>query len=102
MDLPLARAELLSNIGSISVITYLRSWERGVRICGRNNSADIKVSEEGRGGDAPGTGADIPLQPMVKTMVMQVVTLQPTEIHGGADIHLQPMEDPMPEDVDVL
>ena len=68
--------------------------ERGVRRCERNNSEDTKVSEEGGGGGAPGTGAEIPLQPVVKTMVRQAVPLQPMEVHGGADIHLQPVEDP--------
>ncbi|GAB0209971.1 AN1-type zinc finger protein 5-like [Grus japonensis] len=38
---------------------------------------------------------------MEKTMVRQAVPLQPMEDDGGADIHLQPMEDPMPEQVDV-
>ncbi|KAK4810989.1 hypothetical protein QYF61_014461 [Mycteria americana] len=33
-------------------------------------------------------------------MVRQVVPLQPMEVNGGADIHLQPMEDPTPEQVD--
>ena len=33
-------------------------------------------------------------------MVRQAVPLQPMEVHGGADIHLQPMEDPTPEQVD--
>ena len=74
--------------------------ERGVRRCERNNSADTKVSEEGGGGGAPGTRAEIPLQPMVKTMVRQAVPLQPMEVNGGADIHLQPVEDPTPEQVD--
>ncbi|GAB0185878.1 AN1-type zinc finger protein 5-like [Grus japonensis] len=37
---------------------------------------------------------------MEKTMVRQAVPLQPMEVHGGADIHLQPMEDPTPEQVD--
>ena len=74
--------------------------ERGMRICERNNSADTKVSEEGGGGGAPGARAEIPLQPMGKTMVRQAVPLQPMEVHGGADIHLQPMEDPMLEQVD--
>ena len=71
-----------------------------MRRCERNNSADTKVSEEGGGGGAPGTGAEIPLQPAVKTMVRQAVPLQPMEIHGGADIHLQPVEDPTPEQGD--
>ena len=74
--------------------------ERGVRRCERNNSADTKVSEEGGGGGAPGTGAEIPLQPVVKTMVRQAVPLQPMEVHGGADIHLQPLEDPTLEQGD--
>ena len=41
--------------------------------------------------------AKIPLQPVVTTMVEQVVPLQPMEDHGGAEIHLQPVEDPTPE-----
>ncbi|GAB0182113.1 RIMS-binding protein 3A-like [Grus japonensis] len=73
--------------------------ERGVRGV-RNNSTDIKVSEKGRGGGARGTEAEIPLQPMEKTMVKQAVPLQPMEDDGGADIHLQPVEDPMLEQVD--
>ena len=52
-----------------------------------------------RGGDAPGAGAEIPLQPVGKTMVRQAVPLQPREVHGGADLHLQPGEDPTPEQV---
>ncbi|KAK4826872.1 hypothetical protein QYF61_011991 [Mycteria americana] len=79
--------------------------EGGVRPCESNNSADTKVIEEGEGRGAPGTEAEIPLQPvvkaMVKTMVRQAVPLQPTEVNGGADVHLQPMKDPMPEQVDV-
>ena len=70
-----------------------------VRTCERNNPADTKVSEEGGGGDALGAGAEIPLQPMVKTLVRQVVPL-PMEVHGRADIHLQPVEAPTPEQVD--
>ncbi|KAK4815591.1 hypothetical protein QYF61_004806 [Mycteria americana] len=88
-DPPLAKAEPISNSGSTSVITYLRmgkncSWERGVRIRERNNPADTKVSGEGGGGDAPGAGAEIALQPTVKTMVRQAVPPQPMEVHGEA------------------
>ena len=68
-----------------------------MRICERNNSADTKDSEEGGGGGGPGARAEISLQPMVKTMVRQAVPLQPMEVNGGADIHLQPVEDPTPE-----
>ncbi|GAB0203996.1 mitochondrial enolase superfamily member 1 [Grus japonensis] len=38
---------------------------------------------------------------MVKTMVRQAVPLQPMEEDGGADIHLQPVEDPTPEQGEV-
>ncbi|GAB0203517.1 AN1-type zinc finger protein 5-like [Grus japonensis] len=34
-------------------------------------------------------------------MVRQTVPLQPMEGDGGADIHLQPVEDPTPENVEV-
>jgi len=70
------------------------------RLCERNNSVDTKVSEEGGGGGASGTQAESPLKPMVKTMLKQAVPLQPVEVHCGADIHLQPMEGPMEEQVD--
>ena len=73
---------------------------RGLRICQTNNPADCKVGEEGGGGDASGTGAEIPLQPTVKTMVRQAVSLQPREVHSGADLHLQPGEDSTPEQGD--
>jgi len=35
---------------------------------------------------------NFPLELMMKTMVRQVVPLQPMEVHSGADLHLQPME----------
>ena len=86
----LAKAEPIKNVGSVSVITYLRrakkllrnsSQKRGVRRCERNNSTDTKVREEGGEGGAPGAGAEIPLQPVVmKTMVRQAVPLQPMEV----------------------
>jgi len=40
-----------------------------------------------RGEVAPGAGTKIPVQPMEKRLVEQVVPLQPTEDHAGADIH---------------
>lgn len=57
MDPLLAKAEPLSNGGSTSVMIYLRrgkeqlcnsSWETGVRIQERNNSADTQISEGGQ------------------------------------------------------
>ncbi|PKU39014.1 protein pxr1-like [Limosa lapponica baueri] len=84
MDPLLAKAEPISDSGSASVITYLRrekaaaqqqlQLKRGVRICERNNSTDIKS--------------------VVKTMVRQAMPLQPMKVNNGADIHLQPVEGP--------
>jgi len=33
-------------------------------------------------------------------MVRQAVPLEPMEVHGGADLHLQPMEDTTLEQID--
>ncbi|GAB0205093.1 epimerase family protein SDR39U1 [Grus japonensis] len=83
-DPPLAKAKPIS----ASVITYLRREKKTLResFCSWReeredvrNSADTKVSAEGGGGGAPGAGAEIPLQPVVKTMVKQAVPLQPME-----------------------
>lgn len=60
-----------------------------VRKCERENSADPKVSEEGAGGGMMGTRTEIPLQPVEKTMVVQIVPLQPMEVNGGADIYIE-------------
>jgi len=49
-------------------------------------TADTEVGEGG-GGGAPGTRAEICLQTIMKTVVKQVVPLQPMEVHSGADIH---------------
>jgi len=68
-----------------------------VRTCERNNSSDTKVSI---GGGAAGTRAEIRLQSVEKAMVRQAVHLQPMEVHSGADICLQSMEDPISEQVD--
>ena len=94
-DSPPAKAEPNSGVGSVSVTAYSRNGRKGCAAPPgreelkhvRNNSADIKFSEEGVGEDAPGTGAEIPLQPM--------------EVQNGADIHLQPVEDPTLQKVDV-
>ncbi|KAJ7422424.1 protein pxr1-like [Willisornis vidua] len=58
--------------------------KRGVTICERSSPAHLQASEEGGGGDAPSARAEIPLQPLVKTMVRQAVLVQPLEVHDGA------------------
>jgi len=51
------------------------------------------VKNEGGGGGARDARAEsLPLQLMMKNMARQVFPLQSTEVHGGADPHLQPME----------
>lgn len=47
----------------------------GVIKCDRNSPAGAEIGEEGGGRGAPGAGAEIPLQPVMKTMVMQAVSL---------------------------
>jgi len=71
-----------------------------VRKCERNNSADTQVSKEGGGGGGPGARAEIPLQPVMKTMLRQAVPLQAMKVHGGEDIYLQPEEEPTLEQED--
>ncbi|GAB0187143.1 hypothetical protein GRJ2_001179600 [Grus japonensis] len=94
----LAKAEPISDGSSISDNKYViikgkkhqeqLQPERGARICERNSSADTKVGEEGGGGHAPGTRAEIPLQPLEKTMVRQAVPLQPMEDDGGLSVKI--------------
>lgn len=59
---PLAKAKPISNCGSTPGETDLREGEKnpvhshmetGLGICDRNNSADTKDREEGRGGTVP-------------------------------------------------
>jgi len=105
-DPPLAKAEPISDGGSASGITQLRrGGETAAKRQSRersesNNSANTQVGAEGGGGGAPDAGAEIPLQPMVKTMMRQAVPLQPMGVHGGAHPHPQPMEDPTLEQGD--
>lgn len=54
---------------------------RVVRECERNNNADTRVSEEGEGEDDP--SAEIPLQPLEKTVVKQAI---PLEDHARTDV----------------
>ncbi|GAB0179144.1 AN1-type zinc finger protein 5-like [Grus japonensis] len=100
MDPPLAKAEPISDGGSASGVTELRKGKKLLRDSSQRRGVRTQVSAEGGAGGAPGAGAEIPLQPMVKTMVRQAVPLQPMEVHSGADIHLQPVEDPMLKQVD--
>jgi len=69
-------------------------------MCERNNCASTKISEEGGGQAVLGAGSEIPLQSVEKTMARQAVSVQPMEVHSGANIHLQPVEDPTPEQAD--
>ncbi|GAB0177996.1 AN1-type zinc finger protein 5-like [Grus japonensis] len=110
MDLLLAKAKPISNGGSTSGITELRRGEtavqqqlqpeRGVEeVRGTTLQTPRSVKKEGRRLlQAPEQRS--PCSPLVKTMVRQAVPLQPMEDDGGADIHLQPVENPTPEQVD--
>jgi len=71
-----------------------------MRVSERKLSADTKISEKQASGGTPGTREEIPLQPVEWNMERQAVPLQSMQIHGGADLHLQPVEHPTPEQVD--
>lgn len=47
-----------------------------MRICERSSSADTNFSEEGQAGGVPDARAVISLQPVMKTMMKQTITLQ--------------------------
>ncbi|GAB0183211.1 hypothetical protein GRJ2_000786400 [Grus japonensis] len=90
----------LGYVGTYVTRFYAQLLWPGGNICPEFGSSDTKV-RAGGGGGAPGAGAEIPLQqPIEKTMVRQAGPLQLMDVDGGADIHLQPMEDPTPEQVD--
>lgn len=81
------QAESIIYSSSMSVIMYLRrgstsaiiSWKTGGRTSEKDNSVDTKVSEERGAEGATDARAEIHLQPVVQTMVRQVVLLQPIE-----------------------
>ncbi|GAB0194454.1 acid sphingomyelinase-like phosphodiesterase 3b [Grus japonensis] len=84
MDPPLAKAKPIKRLCD----NIFKKENKGVKgsFCNQReeredvrNSADTKVSADGGGGGAPGTRAEIPLPPVVKTMVKQAVPLQPME-----------------------
>jgi len=50
------------------------------------------MKKEGGGGARDTRAERLPLQFVLETMMKQVVPLQSMEVHGGGDIHLQPME----------
>lgn len=62
----------------------------------RTNPANTKVSKA-EGGDTLSVRGEVPLQPMVKATMKQAV---PLHLISGIDIHLQPVQDPMPEQLD--
>lgn len=55
---------------------------------------------EGRGGSVPHAAAEISLKLVLMTKVRQAVTLQPMEVHGRANTHLQLLEKPVAEQVE--
>lgn len=59
--------------------------ERKVKKCEKISPADTKVRAERRAG---GASAQIPLQPVMQTMVKQVVPLHSMEIHSEPEINL--------------
>jgi len=103
MDPLLAKAEPISNGGSTSVITYLRRGRKKLWVrqqLEREESDNVKEtalqtprSLKKEGEEVPKMSEQsLPLQTVMKTKVRQAVALQSSEVHGRADIHLQPTE----------
>lgn len=110
LDPLLPKAEPISEAGDTSVTINLRKSKNhcagAVRERNRKNVRERTLQttrsvKKELGGGSPSAKAEIPLQPVKKTMVTQVVSLQPMEDHAAADIHSQPVEDPSLEQVDV-
>lgn len=69
-------------------------------MCERNCCADTKAGEEGGEEVLRCQNRDSPAA-LGATHGEAAVPLQPLEGHNGAGIHLQPMDDPIPEQGDV-
>jgi len=66
------------------------------KISVRNSPADTRTREEGEGGGAAGTQGKTAQQPVVQTMVMQVVPLKPMADHRGRGCpHCSPWGTPL-------
>lgn len=87
---PLAKAHLISDIGSGSEITCLRKDENGCTVAAGREKCELeercekhpcrhKVIEERAGGGASDR------DPQQKTMVRQLAPLQPMDARGGVD-----------------
>lgn len=72
----------------------------GERICERNRPADTQVSAEGGEEVLQGQSRDSPADPHGAARGEASVPLQTLEVHGGADLCLQPREDPTQEQGD--
>lgn len=114
MDSLLDKAELSRDVGSTSVEPYSRkskktlhdiNCEKGVRKCKRNSPADTKIRQEGGRGGVPDTRAELPLQPMEKTMESSLPLCSPTAHAWSITVEqistLQLVEDTMSEQVDM-
>ena len=69
MDTPRDKAEDVSHVCGSSGTAYLR----------KGNIPGREMMREQKWGGAAGAGAEIPLQPVDKTMEKQIVPLQPME-----------------------
>lgn len=61
---------------------HLQAEKSRVGTCEQSSTGDTKANGEGGGGGAPGTEAEIPLQPMVKSMVKQLCSCNMWRIRG--------------------
>ncbi|TRZ11923.1 hypothetical protein HGM15179_015182 [Zosterops borbonicus] len=105
MDL-LVKAKPVNSGSSTSGKTDLRRKLNPVIVArGRSENveshlSDTQVRQEGRGGDAPGIVAEIPLQPVVQMMVKQLCPCSPWRFMVQQRSTCSPWRSPTPEQVD--
>ncbi|TRZ17422.1 hypothetical protein HGM15179_009676 [Zosterops borbonicus] len=97
MDLLLAKAKLISNGGNSSGIKELRRGKKNPVQVQKKRPCSPRVSAEGGSGGAAGAAdRDSPAAPDA-AHGEAAVPPEPMKDHGGAEIHLQPMEEPTVE-----
>ncbi|KAJ7404796.1 protein pxr1-like [Willisornis vidua] len=73
--------------------SYTSAYKLGVK-------QDTKVSGEGGEVGSPDARAEVPLQPLVQPMMKELCLCKPMDTQRNAEIHVQPVEEPMPEQLD--
>ncbi|KAJ7417865.1 hypothetical protein WISP_62315 [Willisornis vidua] len=102
MDALLSRVKPINNNSSASVVMQFRSGKKILTPAARKEKREQQPCQHPGQSRRRKKGAhhvqvEISLQPILKSKVRQAVFLQLMKVHGREDVHLQPMEDLMLE-----